>query len=290
MSDTFPTLAAALPPAALFTGLLDDAALFPPGNAPMQAGIDAYLRSLHGEDAPYIGAFLCPWSRTGELRAALPSDVMIDLSLTISDGIEALDDALAAVAADDRLTLRAVELPAGSAGVPPTLDALDAGLPAGVLAYVELPLDDHVAANAAVIAAAGRGVKVRTGGTTAAAFPTCRELALGLLGCAHADVPFKLTAGLHNAFRHHDTSNGFEHHGFLNVMAAVASATDGADLPEVASLLDVLDFSMLRQWAATVPAAEATRVRTAFIGFGTCSTAEPLADLRTLGLLPEVKS
>lgn len=279
-------LAAPARTGALFHGLLDDAAVFPPGNAPMPAAVAAYTASRASADAAFIGSFVCSAPRLGELRDALPAQARIALALVVPGGVEALPAALAAATADERLLLRAVELPAGAAGVAPALEALDATLPDDALAYVEVPLDEHVADHAKVIADAGRRVKMRTGGTTADAFPSSERLAAGLVACTRAGAPFKLTAGLHSAVRHRDSSTGFEHHGFLDVLAAVARAADGGDAASVADLLEERDAAPLAEWAATLSDADVARVRQLFVGFGTCSTAEPLADLRALGLVP----
>jgi hypothetical protein len=273
--------------AVLFAGLLDDAALFPPGNAHMNTAVASYLQSKQGPRAAYIGSFLCSSKRVGELREALPAATSLDLALVVPDGVEALPAAVHEVLADERLRLRALELPAGDAGVALTLDALSLHLPSSALAYVEVPLDAHLGANADAIAATGYRVKMRTGGTVATAFPDAARLAAGLIACARADVPFKLTAGLHNAHRHRDGDTGFEHHGFLNVLAAVATAAGGGQAPEVATLLEERDAAKLAQWARTLPQAAAHRARRLFVGFGTCSIDEPLQDLRDLGLLKE---
>ena len=50
-------------------------------------------------------------------------------------------------------------------------------------------------------------------------------------------MPFKCTAGLHHAVRHRAADTGFEHHGFLNVLLAVAAALTGEDAGEVAAEL-----------------------------------------------------
>lgn len=51
--------------------LIDDAALFPPGNAPMPVAVAAH-RYYQGEPwAVLLGPFLCPVGRVEELRAEL---------------------------------------------------------------------------------------------------------------------------------------------------------------------------------------------------------------------------
>lgn len=291
---TTPTRPAATPdrsPApALFTGLLDDAAIFPPGNAPMTQAIGAFQAGQGGPAQPYVGSFLCSAPRLEELRAVLGPDAQLELGLIVPGGPQALPAALEAVTADPRLRLRAVELPAGEAGVASTLDALDVLLEPDVPTYVEVPLDVHVRDAAAVTRAAGRRLKMRTGGTTASAFPTSAQLASGLVACAAEQLPFKLTAGLHHAIRYRDSATGFEHHGFLNVLAGIAKAADGGPTPEVADLLEERDTAVLVKWAATVSDRTAAGVRALFVGFGTCSTSDPLDDLAALGLLPEVSA
>lgn len=288
-----PTGHVAPPPAAeiLFRGLLDDAAIFPPGDTPMAAALRGYAASLRSADAPYVGSFLCSSPRLGELLTVLAEELaddlpQLDLSLVVPGGVRALDAALEPVAQSRRLVLRAVELPAGDAGVASTGNALKATLPAGVLGYVEVPLGRRIPAAVEAVAAGGHRVKFRTGGTSAGAFPAALDLAGGLAACLQADVPFKLTAGLHHAVRHRDPATGFENHGFLNVLAALTGADDVVDAAGLADVLEQRDGAALARCAASLDEPWAARVRSRFVAFGTCSTADPLADLRALGLVP----
>ena len=78
----------------------------------------------------------------------------------------------------------------------------------------------------AVVAAMGVRAKIRTGGGTAEAFPSCADLAHFLQACATANVPFKATAGLHHPVRSmRPLTAGAESpsammHGFVNVFLA----------------------------------------------------------------------
>jgi hypothetical protein len=99
--------------------------------------------------------------------------------------------------------------------------------------------------------------------------------------CVERKLPFKLTAGLHQAIRHSDPETGFTHHGFLNVLAAVCLANDGADTGDIASIL-----------ASTQPLTLIETIRPfrndprpVWRGFGTCSIVEPVADMQQLGLV-----
>ena len=93
------------------------------------------------------------------------------------------------------------------------------------------------------------------------------------------ETPFKCTAGLHHAVRH-TGDDGFEHHGFLNVLVATRQAFDGASADDVAAILEQRDADAL-----VGDAGELERARRWFTSFGSCSVTEPLDDLIALGLL-----
>ena len=79
----------------------------------------------------------------------------------------------------------------------------------------------------------------------------------------------------------HTGDDGFEHHGFVNVLVATRRAFDGASLDEVVEVLEQRDGAALVADAEGLDLAGARRW---FTSFGSCSVAEPLADLRELGL------
>lgn len=66
-------------PLSLFAGLVDDAALFPPGNAPMDVALRAHAQHRAASYVEMVGSFLCPVSRIDELAAALPDDQQVEL-------------------------------------------------------------------------------------------------------------------------------------------------------------------------------------------------------------------
>jgi hypothetical protein len=123
-------------------------------------------------------------------------------------------------------------------------------------------------------------LKFRTGGVTADAFPNAAELAACITAALDRELAFKCTAGLHRALRHTDAETGFDHHGFLNVLAATRAELDGGDAGAVLSereperLLGGLDHDAL------------ARTRRWFTSFGSCSVLEPHDDLVELGLMP----
>src|SRR5690606_18146127 len=279
---------------ALFAGLLDDAALFPPGEAPMARAVPEHRAHRAGPHAGHLGAFVVAASRLDELEEVLAAEgdagAPLELGVTVPGGPEELEAALERAGRIAGARVAAVELAAGPgadprAAVRRAAAALAAALPAGAAGYVEIPRGTDPRPLLEAVAEQGRRAQFRTGGTTAGAFPDEAELAAAVHAAVAAGTPFKCTAGLHNAVRHTDPATGFEHHGFLNVLAATGAALRGAGAPELAGVLAERDGAVLAA-AARAEEARAAAVRTAFTGFGTCSVTEPLADLAALGLLP----
>jgi hypothetical protein len=114
-----------------------------------------------------------------------------------------------------------------------------------------------------------------------------------------AGVPFKATAGLHHPVRaehrltYDSDSPRAVMHGFVNVFAAAALARDGLTTDEVEAILREDDPRAFRlddsglEWRGLRVATDAlTGVRRDFASsFGSCSFAEPVADLRALEVL-----
>jgi hypothetical protein len=281
----------------LLRALFDDASLFPPGDLPMPAAIAGHLRHQAAWYGDMSGPFVCPETRIAELRIVLTAANVaeIDLSMVVTGGAQALEPAVESVAADPRLRLRAVEVPLQRDAEPERAVAelvagLDQTLLAGAAGYVEVPLAS-LAGDAAAgrllgpIADHGYRPKLRTGGVTAAAFPGEDALAAGLLAVISRGLAFKCTAGLHHAVRHAAADTGFEHHGFVNVLAAVAGALGGADADEVSAVLADTDPGQVAGRLLALDEDQARMVRSSFASFGTCSTDEPVADLVTLRLI-----
>lgn len=250
--------------------LIDDAALFPPGNAPMPTAVAAH-RYYQGEPwAELLGPFLCPVDRIEEMRAELRAGDALQVGLIAGVDRAGLAEAIAAVAADERLRLDRVELPLDPAGVAATAAALDPGAPA----YVELPWT--AAGRVALDELRGwRGpgvlhAKFRTGG---AVVPPVDALAERIVAChTGGPVGFKCTAGLHSAVRHDGA------HGYLNVLVAAGTAARGGTVGDVAAVLAETSADRL------VAARRRLDTDGAFHSFGSCSITEPLDDLVALGL------
>lgn len=250
----------------LLVGLLDDAAIFPPGNAPLAVALADHAAHRHSPYAAALGPLVV---RATDLSSVGAAEVSV---------VVGLDEAHAAVAAaGPRLrTLEVILHPRATADEVRALASL------GVEVHVEVPRDERRTAVIAELATAGLMAKFRTGGLTADLVPSPPELAASIVAVVEAGVPFKATAGLHRAVRHADPSTGITQHGFLNLLVATARAQAGAPLADITAAVAARDEAAV--------AAEALRltpsVRAAFRSFGTCSIREPLDDLARLGLLP----
>ncbi|MEO0511334.1 MAG: hypothetical protein AAF108_00340 [Planctomycetota bacterium] len=182
------------------------------------------------------------------------------------------------------------------------VDAVQEDLPDDVFAFFEV---DHASDPRGVLTAisgTGTAAKIRTGGTEPGKTPTAEQVASFLHACAAAEVPFKCTAGLHHALPGErpityadDAPRDFQH-GFLNVFLAACLIHDGSLSPEhTALLLETADPAAMTfsdegiAWDGperyTVGIAEIMAARSRFaMSIGSCSVAEPAAELRELGL------
>ena len=155
---------------ALVQGLLDDAAIFPPGNVPVPEAWARHAQHVRVAHTPLVGPFLCSEVRWPELTTVVEQDV----------------------------------------------EPVAVGL-------------------------------VVTGGAPAVASAVRAER---LAACLVRDLPLKLTAGLHKAVRHRDPVTGFEHHGFLNVVLAVAAGREGGSVDHLTGLLAERDPEAVRSAVA----------------------------------------
>ena len=278
--------------AALVAALVDDAAVFPPGNVPVPDAVRAHREHRRAARSVVVGPFLLPVSRMADLLDALDADPSIDpldLVLVADTGLVEAAEARAILLDDDRVALVGLEValpPDGPLGESAalTLETLDFALPTAI----EVPRAPGWRDAVDVIARDGaERVKFRTGGATAAAHPNDAELAERIVAAVRAGAAFKLTAGLHHPLRRTDPESGFEEHGFLNALAATARAVAGDDEVDVAAVLAERDAAPL---LAILAACDARAVRARFTSFGSCSINEPVAALRELGIIEDEDS
>lgn len=261
-------------PDPFWAAMVDDAAIFPPGDAELQEAVTAHV----GRDDALVGSFVV---RDTDLPQ-VPREAGLAVTVVVTGGAgqvagpasycgrTGLELAGLAVA------LRDVEDPAGNARR--VVAAVDAARAEGALGeevpvYVELPADEPSygwLAAADEVAGAELLLKFRTGGLEAHQVPRATTLAAWIDAALDRETPFTCTAGLHHAVRH-DAG-----HGFLNVLLATVRAFDGASTDEVVATLEDRE--------AAWDAAELARGRRWFRSFGSCSVEEPRADLQALGL------
>ncbi|NYD43414.1 hypothetical protein [Nocardioides panaciterrulae] len=277
-----------------WTGLVDDAAIFPPGNADLADAATAHLERRHTAYADLVGSLVVRDTDLPQLRgcAARVSVVVTGGAGQIA-GPAALCARLGLEPAGLEIALRDLDDLAGNARR--VVTAVDAARAAGDLAedvpvHVELPQADPSYAWLAAadeVAAAELRLKFRTGGVDAHHFPTAPRLSSWIDAALDRETPFKCTAGLHHAVRH-TTAEGFvepvDQHGFLNVLLATRLAFDGASQEDVVAALEQRDAGAL---AAAAREADLAGARRWFTSFGSCSVQEPLDDLIALGLLEQ---
>ncbi len=280
------------------TGLIDYAGLFPPAALSMREAAEEYQRWRSSEHAWMVGRFVCPVGRLNELAresAGLAGGAW-DLSVLAGDPLERDLDSITGFLDESagRFDVPSLEIKIGAVpNLETCLEVLET-VQEGVTAYFELPTDEDVRGLIAALSGTGHGAKIRTGGLSADLFPTAEQVARFIVHCRDAQIPFKATAGLHHPLRHQNPSVGCRMHGFFNVFAAAALAiaqNRGADelLPVLrAERADAFSFANgeLKALDFTLNAGQLERARRQAVSFGSCSIAEPVADLSAMGLLP----
>src|SRR6188768_2921697 len=273
---------------AFLDALVDDAAIFPPGNVPLDQAVKEHREHREAPYAALVGGVVVSDTRLADLAPLADTDRPLDLNVVVTGGAGALEPAVRWSNADG-LRLRALEialrdeddLARNASRVVAMVDNLRSEIGDDVEVYVEPPRRTLVADQAWLaaldeISMAGLRLKFRTGGVTADAFPSVAELASSIDAALDRETPFKCTAGLHDAVRHTDPETGFEHHGFLNVLLATRVALDGGDIEAALSSAEP---------ANQLPAPEAcASARRWFTSFGSCSVLDVHEDLVELDL------
>jgi hypothetical protein len=272
---------------ALFAGLVDDAAVFPPGNAPLDEAVRRHRFHRATAYAPVVGPLLVPVPDASRLEAVVASTAstfspVLEVALVARPGVAtaATEAAVAAVTAARRVTPVGVETAwtplwreADLGGLPLTLEVARGVGQASALDDVRRALEDGARVQA----------KFRTGATPTWPWPTEEELAAFVAAAVQRGVPFKLTGGLHHLVR--GTRAEGEQHGLLNVLLAVhrALAGDGPDL--LVPVLADQDAHALARRAAALGADDVAAVRRTFTAYGCCEVTDPISELMTHRLI-----
>jgi hypothetical protein len=222
----------------------------------------------------------------------------VGINLVVTGGAGAIEPAVTWVSRSEGLSLRAIEfalrdeedLAHNAQRLIQVVDSLGEQLD-DVPVFAEPPVPEGDPTHgwlAALDELAAREInlKFRTGGVSADLFPTAARLATCIEAALDRELPFKCTAGLHNAVRHSDPETRFEHHGFLNILLATRTSLDGGGPDDVAKVLDQTDGAALAERLLGDPD-EATRTRRWFRSFGSCSVLEAHEDLVELGLVSQ---
>jgi hypothetical protein len=294
----------------LLSNLVDYAGLFPPAGLDMAEAVAEHARQRLGPESWMLGRFVVPAARLDEFEEAILSDrapsagaerkpgAPWSLSALVGPAFTTHADEIVAFNArhGDRARVETVEFRASSRA---ELDAALDTIPGGLGIFVELPLDDGLDELLGVVRGRAANAKVRTGGIEVAVVPTASRLAGFLESCASAGVPFKATAGLHHAVRgeypltYEADAPRSTLHGFLNVFAAAAFAREGMPAGELEAVVREtratefrLDDDGLAWRDRRVATGDLILTRRDFaVSFGSCSFAEPVAELRSLEVI-----
>ncbi len=294
----------------LLRDAVDYAGLFPPAQLDMPGAVAEYASYLDSADAWALGRFVVPAARLDEIVATARARFALGggalgsqgwrLSAVFGSDIPADMERVRAFNAASgtgawTAQVQAVEL---RASTPDAIAAAMRALPDDLERFVEIPIDGDVQPLVQAIASAAAFGKVRTGGTSADAFPASEHLVRFLAACIAHDVPFKATAGLHHPVRgeyaltYAPDSSRSTMYGFLNVLLAAAFLRVGAGdtvaqevLEERRAAAFEFDDGGVSWRGHRLSTEELAAARTVTRSWGSCSFREPIDDLSTLGML-----
>jgi len=280
-----------LPAALILTDrVVDDAGLFPPEALDMASAL-ARHRSDQAISNPVLSQrFVCPAGRFDELHQRLDDGDRIQV-IALGPAAPQTQARVVSLEVDDRTPVVALEtsLPVDNQHKEQALEVIDqiAAARPHLDIFVEVGLGPALEADLDLLQRHGHAAKVRCGGVRRALFPLPSDLARFVHHAIGREVPFKATAGLHHAIAHHDVYTGFDHLGFLNLLLAVAAAQKGAGNNEVEHILAERNPNVVLEPITGLTTHDAGEIRAAFHSVGSCSTSEPIDDLRRLGLIAD---
>lgn len=279
----------------LFEGLIDDAAVFPPGNSPLPQALAGHRAHNDQWYASLVGPLLVPAGSWVELSELVSDESPENTDRPVRVGLISRPGGDVEVLREAELGLREVDgvqvVGAELGWYPRWYDELAGDLPLAI----EVPRgEDQDQAIADVRAAQREGypvvAKFRTGPTPTWQWPDENELAAFLAVVAAADVPFKLTGGLHHALRGRYVPAGGEeedNHGLLNILAATHAAAIEAPVEDIAAILAERDPSALVHRLRDLKRREIASVRELFTAYGCCTVTDPITELVDHGLLDQ---
>ena len=263
-----------------WSALIDDAAIFPPGDAPIHEATATYGSRRDEWYADLVGSFVL---RDTDLP--LVRGFGAPLSVVVTGGAGQLAGPLGAArrmgldVAAVEIAVRDTDDPVGNVR---RIDAAARAADIDVPLVIEIPGPPTAQWLAAAdeVAASEHRLKLRLGHVDHDLIPDSATVAAWIDAALDRETRFKATAGLHRAVRHDPEGGGA--HGFLNVLVATQVLWDGGSVADATDALEQRD-------GAALAAADLSSARRWFTSFGSCSATEPLDDLISLGLLPDPK-
>lgn len=285
-------------PPTLFRRWIDDAAVFPPGQAPTSRAWAEHVELRSGRYADLLGPLLIGTAAATELvdvaAVAPPTAHLAPVPVTVvaraGTGVDDVAQAVRVLGESPHLIVTGAEVTHGSGDWRRLVDL-------GLRTAVEVPregaelmaaLDDLAGGVAEVVGETGDDgpalvAKLRTQATADRPAPDTRQLAEFLAATHARALAFKLTGGLHRAVA--PGAEASEPHGALNVLVATHHLLDGATLPQLEATLQIGDGAALASLAAGLDEAAARDARARFVSFGCCGVLDPMTDLDDLGLI-----
>ena len=289
----------------LLSEIIDYAGLFPPSEVSMAEAVLNYATYKNSNYDWMLGRFIVPAARLDEFWETARDFVSRDTKSGWRLSILAGEDIYEAIRkTDDFNALNAPHILCDTLEVRATTESKIENtvnaLPDYLTAYFEIPNNERLADLVSTLAFLGQRAKIRTGGVTADAFPSPREIIRFVRTCLAANVPFKATAGLHHPLRcfkpltYAANAPKGTMHGFLNMFLATGFAREGyksllleeilEDEYEEGFEFDDKGITWRDNYFLNIP--QITRLRQQnIISFGSCSFDEPIADLQAIGLL-----
>lgn len=283
-------------------GLIDYAGLFPPASLDLETTVSNYAGYLAGEEGWMLGRCIVPAAQLNRLVPHPRGRYSVIVSPAVSQ--EELDQLRAF---KEHLEMVEVRLPDGAGSsdhFSEHLLHLKTRLQLAGLRDVRLFAESGGAAPAAAAIAAFNaagsggavvrsvGYKLRCGGLEKKAFPTPERTAEVIGICRTYDIPIKFTAGMHHPLRKYSAEIEVMQHGFINIFGAALLAW-GCDL-STDDMAECLRDETAHHFRFTeegffwkeqsISVSEIKRLREGkVISFGSCSFAEPVEGLRSLG-------
>lgn len=278
------------PFAPLFDRLVDDAAVFPPGLAPLDVAVREHLDRRTGAYAAHLGPLLVPATSAGELARLASADprtqeapLAVGLVTRPDSPMRPLVEAVQGLRDDERVLVTAAEIGWSTEWRSLLATEVPLVLEVGLGDEQERGLDDIAAA---VDDDHDVTAKFRTGPTPTWPWPDDATLAGFLDAVVLRGLSFKLTGGLHHVVRGDVRADRDEPmHGLLNVLLATHEALRGAEADELSSELARQDTEVLVTAVSSLSTDDATRIRRSFTSFGCCGVLDPLHELEALGLI-----